>query len=162
MSGQQPRTPYPTDLTDEQWAVIEPWVRRASGPGAPTQLDLREVVNALLYLNRSGCAWRLLPHDFPPWQTVYGLFRRWQRDGTWPRMLTALQALADAAGLITWDVSVDSTIARAHQHAAGARKRGSADRTTRRGCRDRAGRPRAGAVVGWLDHEAAPGLRAGS
>jgi transposase len=55
---------------------------------------------------------------------VYGLFRRWQRDGTWRRIVTALQARADAAGLITWDVSVDSTIARAHQHAAGARKRG--------------------------------------
>jgi transposase len=53
-----------------------------------------------------------------------GLFRRWQRDGTWARILAALQARADAAGLITWDVPVDSTIARAHQHAAGARKRG--------------------------------------
>ena len=58
------------------------------------------------------------------WQTVYGLFRRWQRDGTWARILTGLQARADAAGLITWDVSVDSTIARAHQHAAGARRDG--------------------------------------
>ncbi len=61
---------------------------------------------------------------YGPWQTVYGLFRRWQRDGTWARILARLQALADAAGLITWDVSVDSTVARAHQHAAGARKRG--------------------------------------
>ena len=58
------------------------------------------------------------------WQTVYGLFRRWQRNGTWRAILTALQGRADAAGLITWDVSVDSTVARAHQHAAGARKRG--------------------------------------
>jgi transposase len=56
---------------------------------------------------------------------VYGLFRRWQRDGTWRKIVTALQARADAAGLITWDVSVDTTIARAHQHAAGARKRGT-------------------------------------
>jgi transposase len=59
------------------------------------------------------------------WETVYGLFRRWQRDGTWSRILTQLQAEADAKGLITWDVSVDSTIARAHQHAAGARKKGT-------------------------------------
>ncbi|GAA3478033.1 hypothetical protein GCM10018966_025630 [Streptomyces yanii] len=57
-------------------------------------------------------------------ETVYGLFRRWQRDGTWHRIVERLQARADAEGLITWDVSVDSTIARAHQHAAGARKRG--------------------------------------
>jgi transposase len=55
---------------------------------------------------------------------VYGLFRRWQRDGTWARVLTALRAIADAAGQISWDVSVDSTTARAHQHAAGARKKG--------------------------------------
>jgi transposase len=58
------------------------------------------------------------------WEAVYGLFRRWQRDCTWSRILTQLQAEADAKGLITWDVSVDSTVARAHQHAAGARKRG--------------------------------------
>ena len=62
-----------------------------------------------------------------PWQTVYGLFRRWQRNGTWSQILTALQAQADARGLITWEVSVDSTIARAHQHAAGARKGGTAN-----------------------------------
>ena len=65
-----------------------------------------------------------MPERYGPWQTVYGLFRRWQRDGTWARILAGLQALADAAGLVTWDVSVDSTIARAHQHAAGARKKG--------------------------------------
>ncbi|GAB3878625.1 IS5 family transposase [Kibdelosporangium lantanae] len=63
-----------------------------------------------------------VPTCYGAWQTVYGLFRRWQRDGTWKRILAAVQALADAAGLIAWDVSVDSTIARAHQHAAGARK----------------------------------------
>ena len=59
-----------------------------------------------------------------PWDRVYDLFRRWQRDGTWHRIFEQLQAQADAEGLITWDVSVDSTIARAHQHAAGARKKG--------------------------------------
>ena len=62
--------------------------------------------------------------EYGPWQTVYGLFRRWQRDGVWPALLTGLQARADAAGLIVWEVNVDSTICRAHQHAAGARKRG--------------------------------------
>lgn len=65
-----------------------------------------------------------MPIRYGEWETVYGLFRRWQRDGTWKRILKQLQARADADGLITWDVSVDSTIARAHQHAAGARKRG--------------------------------------
>jgi transposase len=65
-----------------------------------------------------------VPPAYGPWQTVYGLFRRWQRNGTWRAVLTALQGRADAAGLITWDVSVDSTVARAHQHAAGARRDG--------------------------------------
>src|SRR6266536_3265045 len=66
-------------------------------------------------------------------QTVYGLFRRWQRDGNWPKVLTGLQARADATGMITWDVNVDSTVARAHQHAAARGKGGSAGRAARRG-----------------------------
>jgi transposase len=66
-----------------------------------------------------------VPARYGPWQTVYGLFRRWQRDGTWRRILTQLQAQADASGLISWDVSIDTTITRAHQHAAGARKGGT-------------------------------------
>jgi transposase len=74
---------------------------------------------------RTGAPWRDIPARYGPWPTAYGLFRRWQRDGTWQRLLTALQARADAAGHITWDVSIDSTITRAHQHAAGARKRGT-------------------------------------
>ena len=74
---------------------------------------------------RAGAPWRDVPPACGPWQTVYGLFRRWQRDGTWAQVLAGLRARADAAGLITWDVSVDSTVARAHQHAAGARKRGT-------------------------------------
>ena len=73
---------------------------------------------------RTGAPWRDLPVEYGPWQTVYGLFRRWQRQGVWSAVLTALQARADAAGLIVWDVNVDSTICRAHQHAAGARRKG--------------------------------------
>ena len=85
----------------------------------------------------SGACWspcclrgrrRDVPPCYGPWQSVYGLFRRWQLDGTWKRLLTALQALADAAGHVTWDVSVDSGTARAHQHAAGARKNGAAQK----------------------------------
>jgi transposase len=82
--------------------------------------------------DRTGAPWRDLPARYGPWQTVYGLFRRWQRDGTWQQILTALQAQADAKGLITWQVSVDSTVARAHQHAAGARKGGTATRRSGR------------------------------
>src|SRR5207302_7725963 len=68
------------------------------------------------------------PGCYGPWQTVYGLFRRWQRDGTWAQVVTGLQTAADAAGRICWQVSVDSAVCRAHQHAAGARKDGDAQR----------------------------------
>jgi transposase len=81
-----------------------------------------------------GAPWRDVPALYGPWQMVYGLFRRWQRDGTWRRILTGLQAAADAAGLITWDASVDSIVARAHQHAAGARKKGASRRNRPAGC----------------------------
>ncbi|MFF4647836.1 transposase [Streptomyces sp. NPDC001389] len=73
---------------------------------------------------RTGAPWRDVPERYGPWDRVYDLFRRWQRDGTWARILTRLQAEADAKGLITWDVNVDSTVGRAHQHAAGAVKIG--------------------------------------
>jgi transposase len=91
----------------------------------------RQLIDGIRWRTRTGAPWRDVPARYGPWQTVYGLFRRWQRDGTWQQILTALQAQADAQGLITWEVSVDSTIARAHQHAAGARKRGPANAKNR-------------------------------
>lgn len=112
------------DLTDAQWAVLSPLLPRPSRVGRPPKRDRRRLIDGIRWRVRAGTPWRDVPTCYGPWQTVYGLFRRWQRDGTWARVLTGLQARADAAGLITWDVSVDSTVARAHQHAAGARKRG--------------------------------------
>ena len=112
------------DLTDAQWAVLEPLLPRGVKPGRPPKWTKRQLIDGIRWRVRAGAPWRDLPACYGPWQTVYGLFRRWQRDGTWAQILTGLQARADAAGLITWDVSVDSTVARAHQHAAGARKRG--------------------------------------
>ncbi|MGC4986058.1 transposase [Streptomyces sp. DT193] len=73
---------------------------------------------------RTGIPWRDVPGQYGPWGRVYDLFRRWQRDGTWQRILTQLQARAEAENLITWDFNVDSTVCRAHQHAAGAREKG--------------------------------------
>ncbi|MFC0057258.1 IS5 family transposase [Streptomyces actinomycinicus] len=73
---------------------------------------------------RAGVPWRDVPVEYGPWGRIYDLLRRWQRDGAWHRVLAQLQSLADANGAITWDLSVDSTVCRAHQHAAGARKRG--------------------------------------
>ncbi|MFI9161092.1 IS5 family transposase [Kitasatospora aureofaciens] len=112
------------DLTDAQWAVLEPLLPRGIKPGRPPVHTKRRLINGIRFRTRTGIPWRDLPERYGPWETVYGLFRRWQRDGTWHRILEQLQARADAKGLITWDISVDSTIARAHQHAAGARKRG--------------------------------------
>jgi transposase len=115
------------DLSDEQWAVLEPLLPKPNGPrtGRPPKWTKRQLIDGIRWRVRAGTPWRDVPPDYGPWQTVYGLFRRWQRAGVWQEILARLQALADAAGRIAWDVSVDSTIARAHQHAAGARKRGS-------------------------------------
>jgi putative transposase len=86
------RKPYPTDVTDEQWAIIEPLVPRPKRGGRPATVSRREIVNAIFYLVRGGQQWRLLPHDFPPWSTVYHYFRHWRLDGTWGRVHDALRA----------------------------------------------------------------------
>ena len=86
MQAHQERASYPSDLTDEQWAVLEPLVQRASGPGRPPTVELREVVNALLYMDRTGCQWRFLPHDFPHWSAVRYYFDAWSLDGTWEQV----------------------------------------------------------------------------
>ncbi|MEU8837112.1 IS5 family transposase [Streptomyces sp900116325] len=111
------------DLTSEQWARLEPLLPVGKKPGRPPVWSKRQLINGIRWRTRTGAPWRDVPPRYGEWETVYGLFRRWQRDGTWSRILSQLQAEADAKGLITWDVSVDSTVARAHQHAAGARKR---------------------------------------
>ncbi|WP_416904436.1 IS5 family transposase [Micromonospora echinospora] len=113
------------DLTDVQWAVLEPLLPAPKRSGRPSLWSKRQLIDGIRWRTRAGAPWRDVPPQYGSWSAVYGLFRRWQRDGTWKKVLTALQALADAAGRICWDVSVDSTSARAHQHAAGARKRGN-------------------------------------
>jgi transposase len=113
------------DLSDAQWAALEPLLPRGTRLGRPPKWTRRQLIDAIRWRVRAGAPWRDLPPGYPPWPTAYGLFRRWQLDGTWARVLAGLQARADAAGLICWDVSVDSTVVRAHQHAAGARKRGT-------------------------------------
>ena len=77
---------YPSDLNDAKWALLEPLLPPAKPGGRPRTVNLRGILNALLYVLRSGCAWRMLPHDYPPWGTVYYYFRRWRRDGTWERI----------------------------------------------------------------------------
>ncbi len=85
------RKTYPTDLSDAEWSYIEPHVPSPKAPGRPRVHTLREILNAIFYIVRSGCAWRLLPHDFPPWKTVHHYFRTWRIDGTWERLHAALR-----------------------------------------------------------------------
>ena len=85
------RKPYPSDVTDVQWRLVEPLLPAALPGGRPRKVNLREVVNALFYRNREGCTWRGLPHDFPPWKTVYNYYRWWQADGTWEYVLKDLR-----------------------------------------------------------------------
>jgi putative transposase len=85
------RKGYPSDLTEAQWSLLEPWIPPARPGGRPRKTDMREVVNAIFYLTREGCTWRALPHDFPPWKTVYNYFEAWRDDGTWDGFLTALR-----------------------------------------------------------------------
>ena len=85
------RARYPTDLTDRQWRRVAPWLEPPAGRGRPRSVDRREIVDAILYVLRKGIAWRALPHDFPPWRTVYHYFRRWRLDGTWERLHDALR-----------------------------------------------------------------------
>jgi putative transposase len=87
---------YPTDLTDSQWHLIKDWLPPPARTGRP-RLNLREVLNAVLYLVKGGIQWRLLPKEFPKWQSVYHYFRRWRRDGTWRRLHDALRAQARRA-----------------------------------------------------------------
>jgi len=80
------RTPYPSDLTDEQWQFIEPLIPPAKPGGRPRTVNMQEVINAILYLNRTGCSWRMLPHEFAPWGTVHYYYRVFRLQGLWPKI----------------------------------------------------------------------------
>ncbi|MDP9373024.1 MAG: IS5 family transposase [Chloroflexota bacterium] len=86
-----PRKPYPSDLTDAQWAILEPLIPPAKPGGRRREVDMREVINGILYILRTGAGWRHLPHDFPPHQTVYEYYNAWRKDGTWATIHTALR-----------------------------------------------------------------------
>jgi len=91
MSTRPDRQPYPSDLTDAQWTLLGPLLPPAPGGGRHRTIDLREVVNAILYVDKNGCAWRALPHDFPPEGTVRHYFHAWRRTGVWERILDTLR-----------------------------------------------------------------------
>lgn len=93
----KPRQPYPTDLTDKEWDLIQHLVPEAKPGGRPEEYPKREILNAIFYLLRSGCSWRMLPHDLPPQRTVYYYFWRWRRDGTWQLLHDLLRGEVRAA-----------------------------------------------------------------
>ena len=119
------------ELSDVEWEFVRPLLP-VSARGRK-RLDDRMVLNGIVWKFRTGVAWRDVPERYGSWATLHTRLRRWAKDGTFERMLRAAQAKADAAGDIDWLVSVDSTVVRAHQHAAGARKGGFA--TLRSGAR---------------------------
>jgi transposase len=109
-------------LSDAEWSRIEPLLPSSAGrPGRPFR-DHRQVVEGIIYRYRAGISWRDLPKEFGPYQTVWKRQARWSKDGTWDRLLTRLQAEADAVGELNWQVSVDSTVVRVHQSGATARR----------------------------------------
>ena len=85
------RKAYQSDLSDAEWSCLEPHLPVPEATGRPKLHSVREILDAIFYVVRGGCAWRLLPHDFPPWKTVYHYFRFWRLDGTWERMHAALR-----------------------------------------------------------------------
>src|SRR3954467_12146084 len=89
--------PYPSDLTDEQWSLLLPLLPPVAENCRPRQTDLRDVLNAIFYLNRAGCPWRMLPRDFPPWRTVYNYFEAFKQDGAWVNILPAFRQQAGVA-----------------------------------------------------------------
>ena len=110
------------DLTDAQWALLEPLLPPPVRLGRPRKYPLRGLVDGVRHRTRAGCPWRDVPDRYGPWWRVYALFACWQVLGVWPHLEDELRAAADATGRLSWQVSVDSTTARAHIHAAGARR----------------------------------------
>ncbi|KUM91972.1 transposase [Streptomyces yokosukanensis] len=109
------------ELSDGQWERLEPLLPVSNGRCGRWR-DHRQVINGILHRIRTGVPWRDLPERFGPWKTAYERHRLWSADGTWERLFQQILAAADAEGGIDWDISVDSTVMRAHQDAAGARR----------------------------------------
>jgi transposase len=113
------------ELTDAAWARIAPLLPARGGRGRQWR-DHRQVINAILWKLRTGAPWRDLPERYGPWKTAHERLRVWTADGTWDRLLDHVIVKDDAVGNVEWTFSIDSSNVRAHQHSAGARKKGAA------------------------------------
>jgi transposase len=111
------------ELTDEQWLVAERLLPLSGARGRP-RVDDRRVINGMLFKAKTGIAWRDLPERYGPWKTVYNRFWRWSRNGTLTLLASRVRVIREAVSELDAEVSIDSTIVRAHQHAAGARRAG--------------------------------------
>ena len=117
------------ELTDEQWSQLAPLLPPQRPRTGRPSLDHRTILNGILWIKRSGSPWRDLPERYGNWKTVSSRFYRWQHRGIWAELLTRVQELADSAGEVDWEVQmIDSTVIRAHQSAAGAKKEGATKR----------------------------------
>ncbi len=105
-------------LTDAQWALIEPLLPSTKGKRSRPFRDHRQVLNGIVFRYRTGCPWRDVPDRFGPWKTLWKRHARFSKDGTWDRILEQLLSQADAAELIDWQLSIDSTVSRVHQHGS--------------------------------------------
>lgn len=111
------------ELTDDQWAKLEPLLPKQKGRRGRPRKDDRTVINGILWIMRTGAPWRDLPERYGPWQTVSSRFYRWEDAGLWKEIFDALRRTGDKLGRIDWEIHhVDGTIVRAHQHAGGAKK----------------------------------------
>ena len=113
------------DLTDDEWARLEPLLPSVKPQRGGRWRDHRQVINGILWRVENGAKWDEVPERYGPGKTCYDRFARWEQDGTWARIEQQLQADADAAGELDWNAQADASIMRVHQHAAGARKGGS-------------------------------------
>lgn len=111
------------DLTDEQWALLEPLLPVRKKVGRPATWTRRQLIDGIRFRVRTGVPWRDVPERYGPWGRVYDLFRRWQRDGTWQRVSDQLQARGEAEDMITWDLGVGADVNRVRRRIARARHR---------------------------------------
>jgi len=129
------------ELTDSEWERLEPHLPPEKPETGRTNKDHRQIINGILWRERTGAPWRDLPERYGPWSTAYSRFWRWREAGIWDRVFAAVQQEEDAAGAVDWEVQfVDSSVIRAHQHAAGAK--GGLQRPRHWGAARAASRPR--------------------